>query len=212
MGTRLLSVLAGLAMTWTLTLPGLAMAQSNTGDLLGDLVHIKRDATTGQPILQKRWVDLSAGVLGWAYCPIPIDVNGAEIPFAPLSCEADPAELSRLVEVDYFGRLSASRTKEANQRMHFDETITNIKLASIVTVDEAGRLKLGSTCDQAGVCATWKTIDSPMENVSMYRFLLKYGHIQTDPLEVDTSPGGDPNAGTVYHPALAEADWAKFVG
>ncbi len=212
MGTRLLSVLAGLAMTWTLLLPGTAVAQSNTGDLLGDLVHIKRDATTGQPILQKRWVDLSGGVLGWAYCPIPVDVNGAEIPFAPLSCEADPAETARLVEVDYFGRLSGGRTKETNQRMHFDEIITNIKLAALVTVDEAGRLKLGSTCDQAGVCATWKTIDSPMENLSIYRFLMKYGHIQTDPLEVDTSPGGDPNAGTVYHPALAEADWAKFVG
>jgi Putative Ig domain/FG-GAP repeat len=212
MGHRLLSVLAGLAMTWTFAVPGTAVAQSNTGDLLGDLVHIRRDATTGQPILQRRWVDLSGGVLGWAYCPIPVDVSGAEIPFAPLSCEADPAEASRLVEVDYFGRLSGGRTKEANQRMHFDEIIVNIKGADLVTVDEAGRLKLGTTCDQAGVCATWKTIDSPMENLSIYRFLLKYGHIQTDPLEIDTSPGGDPNAGTIYHPALAEADWAKFVG
>ena len=212
MGTRLVSVLAGIAMIWTITLPGLATAQSHTGDLLGDLVHIKRDATTGQSILQKRWVDLGSDVLGWDYCPIPIDVNGAEIPFAPLSCDPDPAEASRLVEVDYFGRLSGGRTKEANQRMHFDEIINNIKLASLVTVDEAGRLKIGSTCDQAGVCATWKTIDSPMENLAIYRFLLKYGHIQTDPLEIDTSPGGDPNAGTVYHPALAEADWAKFVG
>ena len=77
----------------------------------------------------------------------PIDVDGAEIPFAPLSCDADPTQTSRLVEVDYFGRLSGGRTKERNQRMHFDEIIVNINGAEVVDVDEAGRLKLGTTCD-----------------------------------------------------------------
>ncbi|MEZ5290966.1 MAG: FG-GAP-like repeat-containing protein [Vicinamibacterales bacterium] len=192
--------------------PPLVAAQDHTGDLLGDLVHIKRDATTGQPILQKRWVDLGSGVLDWAYCPIPVDAAGAEIPFAPLSCDPDPAELSRLVEVDYFGRLSGGRTKERNQRMHFDEIILNINDAEAVDVDVAGRLMLGTACDQSGLCGAWKTVDSPMENLAIYRHLLKYGHIQTDPLEVDTDPGGDPSSGVVYHPALVEADWAKFRG
>jgi hypothetical protein len=93
--------------------------------------------------------------------------------------------------------------------MHFDEIISAIKAADLVDVDPAGRLLLGSGCT-GSVCTTWKTIDSPMENLSMYRWLMKYGHIQTDPAEVDTSPGGDPAAGTVYHPALDAADWAKF--
>jgi hypothetical protein len=96
--------------------------------------------------------------------------------------------------------------------MHFDETIVNINNGEIIDVDEAGRLKIGTSCLPAGTCANWKTIDSPMENLAMYRHVQKYGHIQTDPLEVDDSPGGDPNAGTVYHPALTEADWAKFRG
>lgn len=62
------------------------------------------------------------------------------------------------------------------------------------------------------MCTTWKVIDSPLENMSFYRRLMKYGHIQTDPLEEDTSFHGDPALGTVYHPALREEDWAKFTG
>lgn len=192
--------------------PVTAAAQSHTGDELGDLVHILRDATTGQPILQQRWVDLGSGQLAWAYCPVPVDAAGAEIPFAPLSCDPDPAELTRLVEVDYFGRLSAGRTKERNLRMHFDEVITGMNGAEFVDVDEAGRLKLGTTCTAPGTCATWKTVDSPLENLAVYWRLMKYGHIQTDPLEIDVDANGDPNAGTVYHPALAATDWPKFLG
>ena len=188
-----------------------ASAQGDTGDVLGDLVHIKRDPSTGQPILQKRWVDLE-GVLGWAYCPIPVDVTGGEIPFVALACDPDPAYADALIEVDYFGRLSAGRTKERNQRMHFDETIDGIKSSGTVMLDDAGRLRLGSDCTSVGVCASWRTIDSPMENMALYQRILKYGHIQTDPLEVDTSSGGDPSAGTIYHPALGDVDWAKFTG
>lgn len=194
-------------------LPAVVSAQEpSPGDLFGDLFEIKRDPVTGQPILQQRTIELPGDVLGIGYCPIPIDALGEEIPFAPLSCEVDPSQLDRVVEVDYFGRLNASRTKERNQRMHFNEVISNIKAAEVVAVDEAGRMKLGSGCDPGGVCAQWATIDSPMENMALYNRLLKYGHIQTDPLEVDTAPGGDPNQGTVYYPALASEDWAKFRG
>lgn len=192
--------------------PAEVRAQSDTGDLLGDLVHILRDATTGQPILQRRQIDVGGGVIDWGYCPVPVDVNGAEIPFAPLSCEPDPAEQARNVDVNYFGRLSASRAKERNLRMHFDEVIVGINAAEAVDVDDAGRLRLGSTCTAPGTCAVWKTIDSPLENLSFYWRLLKYGHVQTDPLEIDVDASGDPNAGTSYHPALAAADWPKFLG
>ena len=195
--------------------PGDAAAQeggSETGDLFGDLVHIKRDATTGRPILQRREILLPQDVLGIGYCPIPVDAFGKEIPFLPQSCDPDPAYAAQIVAVDYFGRLSGGRTKERNQRMHFDEMIDNLKTAEVIDIDEAGRLKYGTTCDASGACATWKTIDSPMENLAIYRRLLKYGHIQTDPLEIDTWEHGDPALGTVYHPALGAADWPKFRG
>jgi hypothetical protein len=211
--TRLGRVLAIVAAIVGLGLTTFAQSgSSHTGDVFGDLIHIKRDPATGQPILQKRQVLLPGDVPGIAYCPIPVDDTGMEIPFLPDTCDPDPAYQESLIEVDYFGRLSGGRTQERNLRMHFDEAIVGIKASGTVTLDEAGRLKLGSECTSVGVCASWRTIDSPMENLSLYRWVMKYGHIQTDPLEEDTSAGGDPAEGTVYHPALDATDWAKFTG
>jgi hypothetical protein len=195
--------------------PGSTLAQgggAGTGDLFGDLFHIKRDPATGQPILQKRDVLLPGDVPGIAYCPIPVDATGAEIPFLPQSCDPDPAFANDMIEVDYFGRLSSARTRDINLRMHFDEMILGIKASETVMLEASGRLRLGTDCTAPGDCATWKTVDSPLENMSTYRRLMKYGHIQTDPLEEDTTPGGDPNEGIVYHPALDAADWGKFFG
>lgn len=184
---------------------------SHVGDVFGDLIHIKRDPSTGQPILQKRWVALPNDQFGYDYCPIPIDAIGFEIPFLDLTCDPDPQFANAVVAVDYFGRLSGGRTQERNLRMHFDEAIRGIQSAETVTLDEASRLRLGTDCTSVGVCASWRSIDSPQENLALYRWVMKYGHIQTDPAEVDTAMGGDPAAGTQYHPALSGSDWAKFM-
>jgi hypothetical protein len=188
------------------------------GDLFGDLVHVKRDAVTGQPILQKRWIEYPQDLFDWGYCAIPVDDQGNEIPFAPLSCEVDPASLAALVEVDYFGRLSAGRTRPRNIRMHFDEVIEKIKAGQVVDRDAAGRLKIATGCtllEGGGVdlaTCTWKTVDSPQENLAVYNRILRYGHLQTDPLEVNADFHGDPALPTQYYPALAAADYAKFQG
>lgn len=179
------------------------------GDVFGDLIHILRDAETGQPILEKRWVELPGDTFGYDYCPIPIDVNGIEIPFAPDSCDALYPE--EAVEVNYFGRLNGGRTKERNNRMHFNEVISNIKEAGIVRQDGTGRLLLGYDCEDMS-CDSWSTIDSPMESLALYLRLMKYGHFQTDPDEEDLWAHGDPAQGTQYHPALDASDWAKFQG
>lgn len=184
------------------------------GDVFGDLIHIKRAPGTGQPILQKRWIEYPQDTYGWGYCPIPVGVDGQELPFADLSC--DPLDPAAVVEVDYFGRLSGGRTKERNQRMHFDEVISSIKTSGAVKQDETGRLMLGYDCTsnpggQVG-CDTWAVVDSPMESLGLYARLLRYGHLQTDPLEVDTWAHGDPEAGTQYHPALGPEDWGKLAG
>ena len=184
------------------------------GDAFGDLVHILRDATTGQPILQKRWVELPGDETGWAYCPIATRGDGSEIDFLPMSC--DPAEADAVVEVDYFGRLNGGRTKERNARMHFDEVISSIKDPDVgrVTQDETGRVKLGYDCtvalDETVSCASWRVVDSPMENLAIYQRVMRYGHFQTDPDEIDTWDHGDPAAGDQYHPALTPAEHAKF--
>jgi hypothetical protein len=190
-------------------------SESGCGDLFGDLIHIKRDPGTGVPILQKRSVLGAQDVRSWAYCPIAVDAAGNELGFLPDSCDVDPAT-GTVVAVDYFGRLSAGRTKQRNIRMHFDEVIDKIKSSQAVWRDATGRLTLGINCvgpigpDTAS--CDWTEVDSPVENLALYHHLVKYGHFQTDPAEVDTWSKGDPKLPETYHPALAAADYAKFVG
>jgi hypothetical protein len=181
------------------------------GDVFGDLIHILR-ADTGQPILAQRWIEMPGGEsgYGWGYCPIAVDATGAPLPFAVLSCDVAESALGSVVPVDYFGRLSGGRTKERNHRMHFNEVISNIKMAGSVGLDETGRLLLGYECGESHICGEWGVIDSPMENMALYTRLMKYGHFQTDPLEEDRWAMGDPAAGIQYNPALGPEDWAKF--
>jgi len=49
-----------------------------------------------------------------------------------------------------------------------------------------------------------------MESMALYVRLMKYGHLATDPMEVDTWAHGDPALGIQFHPALRKADWPKF--
>lgn len=182
------------------------------GDVFGDLVHLKRDVRTGQPIMAKRWIEFPGDVYDWGYCPIAVTADGDEIGFIELSCDAVDADA--VVEVDYFGRLSGGRTKERNSRMHFDEVISSIKDAGWVSTDETGRLKLGYECAGDGEtppsCEFWSTVDSPMENMALYTRLMKYGHFQTDPMEEDIWAHGDPATMPQYHPALGPGAHGKF--
>jgi len=186
------------------------------GDVFGDLIHIVRDETTGQPILAKRYVELPKEVpgYGWGYCTIALTADGEEIPFQPYSC--DLAEGYDPVEVDYFGRLSGGRTKEKNHRMHLDEVISTIKMAEAVGAEPVtGRLMMGFDCTfknngKVDSCGEWSVVDSPMESMALYTRLMKYGHLQTDPEELDIWAHGDPKGVPPFHPALDPDDWQKF--
>ena len=194
------------------------------GDVFGDLIHIVRDEVTGQPILARRFVELPKEVpgYGWGYCAMALDATGGVIPFVPYSCDldldpdGDGVEDYEVVEVDYFGRLSGGRTKEKNHRMHLDEVISTIKMAEAVHQEPVtGRLMMGFDCAFNGggnlmTCAEWNVVDSPMESMALYTRLMKYGHLQTDPEELDIWAHGDPKGVPPFHPALDPSDWAKF--
>ena len=109
---------------------------SGCGDVLGDLIHILRSGhRPADPGAAMGQCSRSGGY-GWDYCPIAVDKNGQPIPFVALSCDPYDPTGTAVVPVDYFGRLSGGRTKERNSRMHFNEVISNIKMAGGVT---AGR-------------------------------------------------------------------------
>jgi hypothetical protein len=60
------SRIVGLALACALAVPLSAQAQEpTTGDLFGDVIQILRDATTGQPILQRRWIELPGDTFDW---------------------------------------------------------------------------------------------------------------------------------------------------
>jgi hypothetical protein len=219
----LFSIIAALALPLTASAQehgggGGGGGEGGCGDVFGDLVHVLRDNVTGQPILAQRWIELPAELqgYGWGYCPIAVyhDEDGVlqEIDFIPYTCDLDPDFVELVEEVDYFGRLNGGRTKERNHRMHFNEVISNIKQADVVRMEETGRLELGFDCKDFGKapCAEWATIDSPMESMALYVRIMKYGHIATDPYEIDTWAHGDPKLATQFHPALSEEDWQKF--
>jgi hypothetical protein len=202
--------------------------QVDFGDIFGDLIHIYRHEVTGQPIFAQRWIEMPAELpgYGWGYCAIVYTneaENSVQIPFLPYSCDLDPLYSDLVVEVDYFGRLNASRTMERNQRMHFNEVISNINQAVRLKLDPVGRLML-QYCevwelneDEVLVCTStsWATIDSPMESMALYTRLLKYGHFGTDPDEEDLWWHGDPALYTdgevPTHPSLDAADYGKFM-
>lgn len=194
------------------------------GDVFGDLIHILRN-DAGQPILAQRWIEMPAEIpgYGWGYCPIAVTGTGPdmrELGFEPYSCDIAAEDVDFVEEVNYFGRLNGGRTKERNNRMHLDEVISNIKASHMVKTDAAGRLMLGYDCtvdeENDGIvtykapCGEWGTIDSPMEHMGLYARIMKYGHLATDPYEVDTWAHGDPKAGTQFHVALGPEDWPKF--
>ena len=227
---RLMLILAAVVLLVSTT-PAIAQGQGEghgesggggCGDVFGDLIHILRNDETGQPILAQRWIEMPAEVpgYGWGYCVIPVDENGEELRFTDLSCDVHADDLEYVVEVNYFGRLNGGRTKPRNNRMHFDEVISNIKAADFINQDPAGRLMMGFDCFDPddedkeldeNYC-DWSTVDSPMENMGLYVRLMKYGHFQTDPFELDLWTHGDPKLPVQYHPALGPEDYAKFHG
>ena len=126
------------------------------GDLYGDLYVILRDAQ-GVPILSAEGfvqpIDAEGNL-------IPIDAEGAILP------EYD--DLAQEVE---FGRLSVSRAPEDVLEGRSEEVLYVLNNATEVSLDPAGRLVV--TVD-----GETRTIDAPLENLSIYIALMEYGYIE----------------------------------
>ena len=153
-------------------------AGSTKGDLFGDLYVIARD-DNGIPILTPE---------GWVQ---PLDADGNPI---PLDDEGHPIDETLTVEVE-IGRLNVSRAPSQVLDRRADEVVTLMNTATDLTTDAAGRLVFTVDGDI-------KTIDSPLENLSIYIALMTTG----------TIPGVDDLPGTEFDfmvdGALTAADLA----
>lgn len=126
------------------------------GDLYGDLYVILRD-DQGVPILTAdgfvQPIDAEGNL-------IPLDAEGAILPeYEALAQEVD------------FGRLSVSRAPDDVLEGRSEEVLLALTSATEVTLDAAGRLVV--TID-----GETRTIDAPLENLSIYIALMEYGTIE----------------------------------
>lgn len=121
------------------------------GDLYGDLWVILRDEN-GEPIL-----DANGHVQ-------PVLADGTVV---QLTEEGDlPAEYEDLVVEVELGRTSVGRAPTQVLAHSLDEALTKLADGTVVTLDEAGRLVVDGTA-----------IDSPLENLAIYTYLMTGGTI-----------------------------------
>jgi hypothetical protein len=166
--------------------PGIAM-----GDLYGDLYVIVRN-DNGEP-LPYTWVWSEDGLTPLYPVATPAEEIGFWQPIAISDEEATalgldplPAEFLGLVPLDVeglvpeayaeytqevdFGRLNLVRAPSEFLDLAYEEAIGALNAAGSVTLDPAGRLLL-TTGDES------KAIDSPRENLAMYRELMLNGYL-----------------------------------
>lgn len=146
-------------------------------------------------------------ILSAAGCLQPLDADG-NLLLLDEECGVLEVADNEPVEVD-FGRLSVARSPEGVLQASFEEVVSLIQTCRHVDVDVAGRLRLeiATTNPETGeVEVVQKTIDSPLENLALYSYLMRNGHIQTEEV-VEDEHGGE----TTIRPALDPlTDYGKF--
>lgn len=167
--------------------PGIAR-----GDLYGDLYVVVRDANgapisyvwtwefaaDGETLVQP--LSFEAGVAGGFPQPIadaallPADWPwwDGDIPLVPTDPEGHvPDAYAYLTQEVEIGRLNVARAGARVLDNAYEEAITNINGATAVSLDPAGRILLTLTD------GTEKTIDSPRENLALYREIMRSGYL-----------------------------------
>jgi len=192
MNKRLLISLFGYLLAGTLSLSGTALAQGNGGGGggggasetpdYGDQVILYRDEI-GKPILddfscqQPLAFPENVGcevVCNSEPCLIPIDTATCSIPFEHATCakEAD------------FGRTNVARADEDVLDFQLEDVLIKLAIADCASLDPAGRMVAGFySGDELKV----STIDSPLQNLSVYKHLVRDGTIGV-PLPQSATP------------------------
>lgn len=161
---------------------------SKKGDLYGDLYVVLRNPVTGAPILN------AAGQVQ------PVDINGNPI---PLNADGTPVDKNQAIEVE-FGRLSVARAPANVTEHSLTEALSKLTdPAAVVTLDAAGRLVI----TVAGVA---KTIDSPLENLALYKAIANLtGTDRTISVTATAKDGAAPVTYTYTVPASVNIDMLK---
>jgi hypothetical protein len=109
------------------------------------------------------------------------------IPVNPLTCSVLPAYAEYTQEVD-FGRTSVIRAPDTVLEQALGEVITKLSTAQCTSLDPAGRLVNTSQIEDDVLSAT---IDSPLENLTIYWQLMLKGYLGATPQAIEL-PDADP--------------------
>ena len=165
----------------------------STSPDLGDLIVLYRDAD-GVPILTADSCQqplAAPGVSLPAIDPIPActplsPTSSCLIPVDAATCAIVPGYEQYTQEVD-FGRASVVRSPSSVLTQQLDDVIVNLSTADCVTLDAAGRLV---TTTVTGDVVSSAAIDSPLQNLAIYRQLMLTGYLgaATSPIALPASP------------------------
>jgi uncharacterized membrane protein YgcG len=150
----------------------------------GDLIILYRDAN-GVPILDgnqcQQPIAFPSGTCTW-------DCTGADpclVPVDPATCAVEVAYATCTQEVD-FGRINEARAPDTVFESQLEDVVVNLATADCVSLGPAGRLV---TSRVAGPEVSTSAIDSPLQNLAIYRQLMLVGFLgaETSPI---TLPAG----------------------
>jgi hypothetical protein len=104
------------------------------------------------------------------------------IPVDPATCAVTSACATCTQEVD-FGRINEARSPDTVFESQLEDVIVNLATADCVTLDPAGRLVTSRVVDGTVITGA---IDSPLQNLAIYRQLMLSGYLgaATSPLDL----------------------------
>ena len=157
--------------------PGDGMAPPD----FGDLIIIKRYLDNGVPELDANdcWQPIASES---ELCPLPA---GTTVPVDPDTCAVLEPTCTQEVE---FGRINEARSPDSVFEAQLEDAVVKLATADCRSLDPAGRLVAKTdVADGDEVTVLSSTIDSPLQNLAMYRQLMLTGSLGT-PFPGDDQP------------------------
>lgn len=144
----------------------------------GDLIILYRDAY-GVPILTDE-IHLCRQPIAFPSESCTPDCGGMDpclIPVVPETCAIEAGYEACAKEIE-FGRVNEARSPETVFETRLEDVVVNLATADCISLDPAGRLVTSRVED--GIVNT-SAIDSPLQNLAIYRQLVLTGYLGSDP-------------------------------
>jgi len=141
----------------------------------GDQVILHRDLI-GAPILDNSSCQQPLAFPENVGCPIPLDCDGADPCLIPIDTDTCtiPFDYATCANEADFGRTNVARADDDVLDFQLEDVLIKLAIADCKTLDPAGRMVASF---YSGDELKTSTIDSPLQNLSVYKHLVREGTI-----------------------------------